>query len=190
MAKINLLPWREDLRRQRQKNFMVALGATLVGAALLILAANFFMNQQIDGQQSRNEYLRAEIRTLERDIARIEELEEVRDNLIARKDVIEQLQSSRNLMVHLFNQLAQTVPEGVTLDTVRQTDQTLVIEGTSESETRVSDYMRSIEGAEWMSQTALDIVERMTVEERVGQPHRFEIRTRLAPPSNNTQGEG
>ena len=75
---------------------MLALGATVVVAALLVLAANFFMNQQISGQENRNEYLRGEIRKLERDIQRIEELEEVRENLIARKNVIEQLQSSRN----------------------------------------------------------------------------------------------
>jgi len=190
MAKINLLPWRENLRKQRQKNFMAALVGTLVVAALIVLGGNYLANQQIDGQEARNDYLRAEIRKLEQDIQRIEQLEEVRDNLIARKDVIENLQSSRNLMVHLFNQLAQTVPEGITLDAVQQNDQTLVIEGTSESETRVSDYMRNIEAADWMSQTALNIVERVGEENRPGQPHRFEVRTQLAPPSASEEEEG
>jgi len=190
MAKINLLPWRENLRKQRQKNFMAALVGTLALAAVVVFGFNYLMNQQISGQQARNDYLRAEIRKLERDIERIEELEVVRDNLIARKDVIENLQSSRNLMVHLFNQLAQTVPEGITLSAVQQNDQILVIEGTSESESRVSDYMRNVESADWMSQTSLDIVERVGEEERPGQPHRFEIRTRIAPPSANDDGEG
>jgi len=182
MAKINLLPWRENLRKQRQQHFMLALGATVVVAALLVLAANFFMNQQISGQENRNEYLRGEIRKLERDIQRIEELEEVRENLIARKNVIEQLQSSRNLMVHLFNQMAQTVPEGITLNSVRQNNEQLTLVGTSESETRVSDYMRNIESAEWLSQTQLNIVERAESEGRPGQPYRFELQARVAPP--------
>jgi len=190
MAKINLLPWRENLRKQRQKNFMAALVATLVVGGLIVFAANFLINQQIEGQNNRNEYLRGEIRKLERDIERIEQLEEVRNNLISRKDVIEQLQSSRNLMVHLFNQLAQTVPEGVTLNAVQQSGQTLTIEGTSESESRVSDYMRSIESAEWMSGTQLDIVERTPEEQRPGQPYRFEVRTRIAPPAAQDNGEG
>jgi len=190
MAKINLLPWRENLRKKRQQNFMVALGATLAAAALVVLAANHFMNQQISGQENRNNYLRAEIRKLERDIQRIEQLEEVRDNLIARKDVIEQLQSNRNLMVHLFNQLAQTVPEGVTLNSVRQNNEELSIQGSSESETRVSDYMRNIEGAEWMSNTRLSIVERERQEGRVGQPYRFELRARVAPPQADNEEEG
>ncbi len=187
MAKINLLPWRENLRKKQQQYFMLALGATLVVAALLVLSANFFMNQQISGQENRNQYLRGEIRKLERDIQRIEQLEEVRDNLIARKNVIEQLQSSRNLMVHLFNQMAQTVPEGVTLDSVRQNNSQLTIIGTSESETRVSDYMRNIESAEWLSQTRLNIVERSATEARPGQPYRFELQARVAPPQSDEE---
>ncbi|MEN1727608.1 MAG: PilN domain-containing protein [Pseudomonadota bacterium] len=190
MATINLLPWREELRQERQKNFMTALVGTLVIAGLLVFAAHYFMNLQIDGQEYRNEYLRGQIRDLERDIERIEELETVRDNLIARKDVIEELQSSRNLMVHLFNHLAETLPEGITLNTVRQNNQTLTIEGTSESETRVSDYMRNLDAAEWMSQTRLNIVEREVNEERPGQQYRFEVQTRLAPPRNNEAEEG
>ncbi|AKS42845.1 PilN domain-containing protein [Wenzhouxiangella marina] len=190
MAKINLLPWRENLRAQKQKQFLIALGATVALAALIVFAANFYMNQQISGQENRNNFLRSEIRKLERDIERIEQLEEVRDNLIARKNVIEQLQSNRNVMVHLFNSMAQTVPEGVTLTSVRQNNELLTIQGVSESETRVSDYMRNIEDAEWMSETRLNIVERENNENTPGQPYRFELQARVGPPKTDEVEEG
>jgi type IV pilus assembly protein PilN len=183
MAKINLLPWRENLRQQRQKNFLIALGLAAAIAAALVLAGNFAINNQISGQDNRNAYLRAEIRKLDRDIQRIEQLEEVRENLIARKNVIERLQSNRNLMVHLFNQMARTVPEGITLNSVRQTDERLTIVGTSESETRVSDYMRNIESAEWLHDPRLRIVEVSRQDARPGQPYRFELSARIASPT-------
>jgi type IV pilus assembly protein PilN len=182
MARINLLPWRENLRQQRQKNFLITMGLAVVTAALLVLLANHSMNQLISGQDNRNNYLRGEIRKLERDIQRIEQLEEVRDNLIARKNVIERLQTNRSMMVHLFNQMAQTVPDGLTLNAVRQAGEQLTFTGTSESETRVSDYMRNIENADWLHDPRLRIVESSPSEERPGQPYRFELSARLSAP--------
>lgn len=187
MARINLLPWRENLRQQRQKNFLMTLGVAALVAAVLILAGNHAMNQMISGQENRNQYLRGEIRKLERDIQRIEHLEQVRDNLIARKNVIERLQRNRSMMVHLFNQMAQTVPEGLTLSTVRQSGEQLTIVGTSESETRVSDYMRNIEQAEWMHSPRLRIVERTRTEERPGQSYRFELNVQLRSPEDQEE---
>lgn len=183
MAKINLLPWRENLRQQRQKNFLISLGVAVAVAAVLVLAGNYAMNNMISGQDNRNAYLRAEIRKLDRDIQRIDQLEEVRESLIARKNVIERLQSNRNLMVHLFNQMARTTPEGITLDSVRQTDERLTISGSSESETRVSDYMRNIESAEWLHDPRLRIVEISRQDARPGQPYRFELSARIASPA-------
>ncbi len=187
MAKINLLPWRENLRQQKQKNFLIAAAATALLAAGIVLLANHFMNTQISGQEARNDYLRDEIRKLERDIARIETLEEVRNNLLARKDVIERLQSNRSLMVHLFNQMATTLPEGVTLDSVRQTGEELTINGTSESEGRVSTYMRRIQGAEWLHEPQLGVVERRPTEQRPGQPYRFELKARVSAPDTDDE---
>ena len=187
MARINLLPWRENLRQQRQKNFLVGLGVAVLVAAVLVLAGNHIMNQMISGQENRNQYLRGEIRKLERDIQRIEQLEQVRDNLIARKNVIERLQRNRSMMVHLFNQLAQTVPEGLTLSTVRQSGEQLTIVGTSESETRVSDYMRNIERAQWLHSPRLRIVERTRTEDRPGQSFRFELVVQVRSPEDQEE---
>jgi type IV pilus assembly protein PilN len=187
MARINLLPWRENLRQQRQKNFLIALAVAALAAAFLVLLGNHIMNQMISGQENRNQYLRGEIRKLERDIQRIEQLEQVRDNLIARKNVIERLQRNRSMMVHLFNQLAQTVPEGLTLNTVRQSGEALTIVGTSESETRVSDYMRNIEQAQWLHTPRLRIVERVRDGDRPGQSYRFELVVQVRSPQDEEE---
>lgn len=188
MARINLLPWRENLRQERQRNFMIALAATAALAILLVFLGSHLVERQIDGQQARNRYLENEIRKLDRDIASIEKLEATRDNLLARKNVIERLQENRSMMVHLFNSLAQTVPEGIRLSSVKQAGEQLTIEGTTQSETRVSDYMRKIESAEWLHEPELRIIE--AIEEKEGggaEPFRFELRARVASPNTVEQ---
>ncbi len=187
MAKINLLPWRENLRQQRQKNFLASLAVAALVAIGVVLVANMGMNNQISGQENRNNFLRGEIRKLDTAIARIERLERTRDDLVTRKNVIERLQTNRSMMVHLFNQLAQTLPEGITLNTVRQAGQQLTIGGTSESESRVSEYMRNIERAEWLHSPTLRIVVRSESADRPGQPHRFELTARVAAPGQEDE---
>lgn len=182
MAKINLLPWRENLRKQRQNTFLITLGAAVLVALGVVGLGNHLMNIQISGQDARNQFLRAEIAKLDRNIQRIEQLDTVREQLLARKEVIERLQSNRTAMVHLFNELARTLPEGVTLNSVRQNQDRLTIIGTSESETRVSEYLRNIERAEWMGDPRLRIVERSPSGDRPGQPYRFELSARVSRP--------
>jgi type IV pilus assembly protein PilN len=184
MARINLLPWRENLRQERQRNFLIALAATALVAVLLVFLGSHLVGRQIDAQDARNRYLENEIRQLDRDIASIEKLEATRDNLLARKNVIERLQENRSMMVHLFNSLAQTVPEGIRLTAVQQAGEELTIEGTTQSETRVSDYMRNIEAAEWLHEPDLRIIEAIENEEGGGaEPFRFELRARVASPN-------
>ena len=184
MARINLLPWRENLRQERQRNFMIALGATAALAVLLVFLGSHLVERQIDSQEARNRYLENEIRELDRDIASIERLEATRDNLLARKNVIERLQENRSMMVHLFNSLAQTVPEGIRLSSVKQAGEQLTIEGTTQSETRVSDYMRNIESAEWLHEPDLRIIEAIEEDDGGGrEPFRFELRARVASPN-------
>lgn len=184
MARINLLPWRENLRQERQRNFMIALVGTAIVAIALVFLGSHMVERQISAQESRNDYLETEIRKLDRDIASIEDLEQTRDNLLARKNVIERLQENRSMMVHLFNYLARTVPEGIRLNSVRQTGEELTIQGTTQSETRVSDYMRNIEGADWMHEPDLRIIEAQGESgEDSAEPFRFELRARVASPS-------
>lgn len=191
MARINLLPWRENLRRERQRNFMIALAATAVVAILLVFAGSHLVEREISGQDGRNQYLQNEIRALDRQIATIEKLEAKRDDLLQRKEVIERLQENRSMMVHLFNSLAQTVPEGIRLNSVGQSGERLTISGTAQSETRVSDYMRNIERAEWMHDPELSIIEAIegAASKSGFEPYRFELRARIASPKTVEQEE-
>lgn len=187
MARINLLPWREAQRQERQRSFIVLLVGIALIAAGLVFLANQGMNALIEGQEARNNFLRSEIRALDREIAEIQDLERTRDSLISRKNVIERLQENRSMMVHLFNQIAQTVPEGITLNSVRQTGNVLTIVGTTESETRVSDYMRRIETAAWLSNPELRIIQVQGREQQPDQPFRFELRAEIGSPRQSEE---
>ena len=159
MARINLLPWREDRRKLRQNEFYAILVAAAL-AGLLVFAAIWYQHKLwIDGQVARNDYLRSEITALDEKIKEIEALEKTRSKLLARKAVIEQLQASRSKMVHLFDDLVRTIPEGVKLVAIKQEGEQLTLEGVAESNARVSTYMRNLEVSKWVSQPQLGIVE-------------------------------
>lgn len=151
MPRINLLPWREEQRKERQKNFMAAAaGAAILGAAS-VLAATFMINRAIDHQNERNEYLKSEIVLLDKQIEEIEGMETQKERLLARMEIIEQLQKSRPEIVHLFDEFVTTLPEGVFLTLLEQTGSRLQFKGSAESSTRVSTYMRRIDSSPWMT---------------------------------------
>jgi type IV pilus assembly protein PilN len=145
MARINLLPWREEARRERQRQFLYSLMGTLVLGAILVLIVGLFFDQRISHQESRNQQIQVEINRLEQRIARIAELEKTRDRLLSRKQIIESLQASRSLTVELLDKLAKTIPVGITLTNVRQQGNNLTLLGTSQSNARVSAYLQSLE---------------------------------------------
>jgi type IV pilus assembly protein PilN len=145
MARINLLPWREEARAERQRQFMYSLMGTLVLGAILILIIGLFFDQQISRQEARNQQIQVEINRLQLRIDRIAELENTRNRLLSRKQIIESLQASRSLTVELLDKLAKSIPVGVTLQTVRQQGANLILLGTSQSNARVSAYLQSLE---------------------------------------------
>ena len=145
MARINLLPWREEARRERQRQFLYSLMGTLVLGAILVLIIGLFFDQKISYQEARNQQIQVEINRLQQRINRIKELEKTRDRLLSRKQIIESLQASRSLTVELLDKLAKTIPVGVTLVTVRQQGKNLTLMGTSQSNARVSAYLQSLE---------------------------------------------
>lgn len=159
MARINLLPWREERRRERTRQFLLVLGVAAVAAVLAAFGGKLFMDNWLDYQQQRNAYLEQEIAAMDRKIREIERLEETRARLLARKEIIEQLQRSRSQMVHLFDELAQTIPDGVYLTSVRQSGSRLTLNGVAESSARVSAYMRNIESSEWLEKPELQVIE-------------------------------
>jgi len=159
MPRINLLPWRDELRAQRRTQFYMAMGGAFSFAALVVLIGVLLMNSIIDAQNDRNEYLKNEITQLDERIKEINELEDKKDRLVARMRIIEQLQKSRPEIVHVFEDLARTLPDGVHLTSVKQTGQRLEINGTAESNTRVSAFMRNIDKSDWLESPDLKVVE-------------------------------
>ncbi len=159
MPRINLLPWREELRKERQKNFsLAAVAAVALGVGVYLLYSNHVDNK-IEYQQSRNAFLEAEIARLDEQITEIINLEAQKERLIARMEIIEELQKSRPQVVHLFDELVRTLPEGVQLTSVVQTGDRLEIKGVAQSSSRISNYMRNIDASGWMGDPDLGVVE-------------------------------
>jgi len=159
MPRINLLPWREAERKQRRQEFGVGAVAALLLAGVIAFAVNWQMGSTIDGQNERNQYLKGEIANLDKQIAEILDLEQRKQRLSSRIQVIEQLERSRPEIVHVFDQLVRTLPDGVYLTGVKQTERKLTLKGVAQSSTRVASYMRNLDASEWLSDPALDILE-------------------------------
>jgi type IV pilus assembly protein PilN len=159
MPRINLLPWREEERKRRQREFGVALAGGVVSAVLVVMATMFVYSQMIDNQLARNDRLTAEIRELEKSITEIDGLERQKERLLARMEIIEQLQKSRPEVVHLFDEVARQLPEGVYLTGMKQTGNRVEVRGIAQSSTRVSALMRAIDSSEWMTNPEVDRVE-------------------------------
>jgi type IV pilus assembly protein PilN len=156
MAKINLLPWREELRKQKQKEFaFMSVGAAVV-AGLIVLLAHLHVDGMINNQNQRNAFLEQEIEILNQRIGRIKELEKLKANLLARMNVIQELQSSRPESVHLMDEMVRTLPDGVYLNKLTQKGRKLTMKGVAQSNARVSDYMRNIDSSQWLGNPSLD----------------------------------
>jgi len=159
MPRINLLPWREAQRTERKLGFLVALGAGTGAAAIAAFAAYLLLGSMIDSQDQRNEKLRSEIKLLDKQIEEINNLETAKQKFIARMEIIEKLQRSRPEIVHLFDEIVRQLPDGVYLTAVKQQDKRLKFEGIAQSSTRVSAFMRNIDGSDWLKNPELEVVE-------------------------------
>src|SRR5262245_5251817 len=159
MPRINLLPWREAERKRKRQEFGVGAVGALALAGFITFAVNWHMQGMIDDQNGRNQYLKGEITKLDKQITEILDLEAQKQRLLARMQVIEQLERSRPEIVHVFDQLVRTIPDGVNLVSVKQTDRKLQIKGLAQSSTRVASYMRNLDSSEWFADPSLDILE-------------------------------
>jgi type IV pilus assembly protein PilN len=159
MPRINLLPWREAQRKERKLKFMVALGVA-AGCACVVTGAVYLLYKgMIDAQVQRNELLKQQIMVLDRDIEEINNLEHTKKQFIARTEIIEKLQRSRPEIVHLFDQIVKTLPDGVYLTSVTQTGDHLKFTGVAQSSTRVSAFMRNIDSSQWMKDPTLEVIQ-------------------------------
>jgi type IV pilus assembly protein PilN len=159
MPRINLLPWREAQRKERKVAFMVALGAAAVCAFVVMGAVYMLYNAMIDAQERRNQLLQAQIHILDRQIEEINSLEKTKRQFIARMQIIEKLQRSRPEIVHVFDQIVKTLPEGVYLTSVTQSGEHLKFTGVAQSSTRVSAFMRNIDASQWMKDPSLEVIQ-------------------------------
>lgn len=158
MTKINLLDWRAQRRELRKQRFIAMMGAGLLTAAAIFGAGFLMMSNAISLQNARNDYLKQQISEVDLKIKEIQELEKVKDNLLARMRVIEELQASRSATVHFFDDLVNTLPEGVTLTSIKQSGAAVTIEGAAESNGRVSTYMKNLEASPWFDDPKLVVI--------------------------------
>lgn len=187
MARINLLPWRAERQKERKKQFFMMLAMSAfagLGAWFLI---NMYYNAQIDGQNARNAFLDQEIAAVQVKIAEIKALEEKKNKLLNRKKVIEELQANRSQMVHLFDSLVRTIPDGMILTGIKQEGDKLTLEGRSQSYARVSSYMANLSASGWMTKPDLSVIQ--AEGENDGLPHTFSVTVTLANPNAKVEGE-
>jgi type IV pilus assembly protein PilN len=159
MPRINLLPWREQQRKDRKLAFTVGIFGALIGAAVVSFIGYLYYGSLIEAQQARNDRLRNEITTLDREIEEINRLDAEKQKFIARMQIIEKLQRSRPEIVHVFDTFVRTIPDGTYLTSITQSGSRFKIQGVAQSATRVSSFMRNIAGSEWLKEPELEVVE-------------------------------
>ena len=159
MPRINLLPHRQRERAQRRRDFGAAAIAAALVAALVTGVTSLGFSTAIDHQRERNEVLTKEIGELEKQIADIDSLDAQKQRTLARMGIIERLQRSRPEVVHVFDQLARALPDGVYLTSVKESERKLELKGVAQSSTRVSTFMKNIDSSQWLADPQLQVIE-------------------------------
>ncbi|HEY4146216.1 PilN domain-containing protein [Pinirhizobacter sp.] len=184
MARINLLPWRAERRKQREREFYMQLGVAALVGVVVAFAWVLWMDTRIDNQNDRNTYLKGEITQLDERIAKIQDLEKTRSRLLQRKQIIEQLQANRSQMVHLFDEMVKTIPVSGRLTNMKQTGDSLSLDGVAQSNASVADYMRNIEASRWMGHVDLRKTENSHDASRM--PYSFGLDVKLSRPTGDS----
>jgi len=158
MTRINLLPWRETLRKEKQRQFVSIAISAVVLMVVIILYIHLHIGSQIKAQNARNDYLKNEIASVENKIKEIKTLETEKKNLLSRMNVIQQLQGKRPEIVHLFYEVMKNVPPGIYLTAITQKGTALEIDGVAQSNTRISAFMRNLALTEWLKDPRLEVI--------------------------------
>lgn len=188
MARINLLPWREEMREERRKRFLLILVGVLVGTAGAVLIANQIITSAIDRQVARNDYIGKQIAVVDERIKQISDLKARRQQLVERMRIIQDLQGNRPISGRIFDQLARTLPDGVYFTEVKMAGKTLSIAGAAESNNRVSDLMRNLEASDWFDAPSLTEV-KATTAGQVDQTNVFQLTVRQTQPAIAEDGK-
>ncbi|HEY0665454.1 MAG TPA: PilN domain-containing protein [Gallionella sp.] len=166
MIRINLLPHREEKRKARHIQFVALSVISLVSAVLVVGSVLLAIDSQIEYQQRRNQYLKDETAILDKQIAEINKLRAETQALLARKKVVEGLQSTRSDVVHLLDQMLRILPEGVHLKSLKQTGNKISLGGYAQSNARISTLMRAIEDSPWLEAPTLVEIHAVTLDKR------------------------
>ncbi|WP_137804119.1 PilN domain-containing protein [Pseudomonas sp. G(2018)] len=188
MARINLLPWREEQRERRRKRFLLILVGALAGAVGAVLIANQAINNAIDRQIARNDYIGKQIVVVDERIKQISDLKVRRQQLVERMRIIQDLQGNRPISGRMFDQLARTQPEGVYFTEVKMAGKTLSITGAAESNNRVSDLMRNLDASDWFDAPSLTEV-KATTAGQLDQANVFQLTVRQTQPAALEDGK-
>ena len=188
MAKINLLPWREERRKSLQRHFNGMLGLSLIAGVLLGALVYLYYSGQVTGQIQRNDLLRQEIAAVEVKIKEIEELDQRKESLLSRKRVIEELQGKRFEMVSLFSELAKTIADGAQITTIKQSGADLTIQGRAQSNARVSSYMKNIMASPVINDPDLTVIEARGGDRSL--PYEFILNAKVKKPAAETEEIG
>ena len=167
MAKINLLPWREERRKELLNEFLIMLGLVALFAGLTVGVVHFYHSQLIERQNTRIGYIDKRIKEVDKKITEIKELEKKKESLLSRMRAIESLQHDRPLIVHLFDELVSSVPDGMSVNDLKQEGPKITITGEAQSNARVSSFMRKIEQSEWLKNPKLKIIKEKKVQIKV-----------------------
>lgn len=184
MAKLNLLPWRAERRKQRQKEFQMILGLVVVAAVFLVYSISGFYSSELEEQNKRNDYLVAEGKKLDAQIKEIQQLKNTREQLVGRMKLIQDLQGNRPIIVYLFDELVRAVPDDLHFTEVSVKEKRVTIKGVAKTNTRLSTLMRNLGSSDWFDDPQL-----IKMQGKGEQPKVFEIVvTRRTQPKQQAEG--
>ncbi len=189
MARINLLPWREQLREERKQQFLVILVGVLIIAGGVVFLADQYLNSAIERQNARNEFLRKENSALDSRIKEISELKTRRQQLVERMKIIQDLQGSRPVAARVFDQLVRTLPDGVDFTDLKMVGRSISVEGAAESNNLVSSLMRNQDGSDWLTTPNLTEVKAVSAD-KLDQANTFKLTVQQTAPSELSKQGG
>jgi len=187
MPRINLLPWREAHRAEKQRQFFMIMGGAAVASALIVVMVHIQFSAMIDTQYARNRFLQEQIKIVEKQIQEINTLKEDKKSLLARMEVIQKLQRSRPEIVHLFEEISLNAPDGIYLEKASRKGNMLSLEGYANSNDSVSAFMRQLDASPWLQNPKLDVIE--SKKDSLGNNSYFKLDVMQESPTDDTPDE-
>lgn len=189
MTAINLLPWREALRKERQQKFLTALGGAVGAMALVMGAVHLQVAAMVELQNNRNGYMQSQIERVEKQIKEIEKLEAEKQRLLKKMNVIQQLQQGRPQIVHVFDEIVRTLPDGVYLTSIKQNGAAVDLQGFAQSNARISAYMRNLDASAWFANPKLSVIEASGTSDVTSRNSKFTLNVSIVSPEEVGSGE-